>query len=306
MKTFFIAFILGMLAGSLVTAYLSAPEVYEELQLAKSRLLDQSTEEPDESTNAPEQPVVPEPAPELPTVDTATEDIPEVDQWPTDQPDRFEEAPDEEMGLNPTRAGGDVPGPPPSEERLPAPQPSTIAPEARPARSDGPPGSADAEQRAAPGSPTTGRPDRSESRGERPAPASSPSEPAPPSVSPGRGLNDASDSPDTAQDEEQNSSAEETASDDPSTNPMGTGDAALATTIRAQYKVDPNIDAAAIIIGVKDGKVSLTGSVADDEARNRIIDIASATKGVSEVSAERLQVEEAPANGALPDSSVSE
>lgn len=67
MKTFFIAFILGIFAGSLITAFWSSPEAFEELKAAKNNLFKQSEPVETEEATQENEPV---PAEEPPTVKT--------------------------------------------------------------------------------------------------------------------------------------------------------------------------------------------------------------------------------------------
>ena len=55
MRTFFLGLILGILAGSLVTVYISSPEAYEKLKVSKNALLERDPG--DETPASPEEPV---------------------------------------------------------------------------------------------------------------------------------------------------------------------------------------------------------------------------------------------------------
>lgn len=57
-------------------------------------------------------------------------------------------------------------------------------------------------------------------------------------------------------------------------------DMAIATAIRAQYKLERDFPSAAVEIAVVDREVTLAGRVPDGETEQRAIEIALATKGV--------------------------
>lgn len=93
MKTFFIAFILGIFAGSLITAFWSSPEAFEELKAAKSNLFKQSnpakTDEPklETETVPPEEPPTVKADPSIPMFKVAAKkEEPDLEESPTPIP----------------------------------------------------------------------------------------------------------------------------------------------------------------------------------------------------------------------------
>jgi hypothetical protein len=60
-------------------------------------------------------------------------------------------------------------------------------------------------------------------------------------------------------------------------------DAAITTSIKADYLKDPDLSVFKIDVDTKDGVVTLNGSAKDSAARNRAEKLAGAIKGVKEV-----------------------
>tara|TARA_B110000037_G_C16982605_1_gene449653 strand:- start:238 stop:738 length:501 start_codon:yes stop_codon:yes gene_type:complete len=62
-----------------------------------------------------------------------------------------------------------------------------------------------------------------------------------------------------------------------------TRDLTIGTTIRSKFKLDREIDSSAISIDIKDGRVTLSGTVPSKEIKQRVISLAIDTKWVKEV-----------------------
>lgn len=62
-----------------------------------------------------------------------------------------------------------------------------------------------------------------------------------------------------------------------------TRDLTIATTIRGKFKLDGEIDSSAITIDVKDGHVTLGGTVPNKDLKLHVIGLAKETKWVEEV-----------------------
>lgn len=310
MRTFFIAFTLGILVGSIVTAYLSAPDAYVELKLAKSRLF--GTPLPSE-----EVPLDPTPQPDQPETSEAVESLPGVTQSPDatpDSPPADAEAlpPSESYPLAAPKSAPDAtPAASPDEPEAPASsaEPETEddpEPDSDPESEPGP----DPEPTIDPTPPNTPTPTPPGPPPEQPeTPDSVPeNEPEEPDTKPETGNNDAREREESLGDKAQRAidsgkdkaaqlseTATRTAQElKKQAEPLidESVDLAIATAIRAQYKLERRVDADAIDIVVKNRQVTLSGAVPNKEMKQLAIEIAMSTKGVAQVAPQKLEISE--------------
>ncbi|MDQ8186063.1 BON domain-containing protein [Pelagicoccus sp. SDUM812002] len=241
MKTFFLALILGIFVGSIITNYFADPKAYENLKEAKAQLFEKDAIEETEPSR------------------------PEVDS--SDETAHFEvgggSLEDSEKNAEPISEPIPLPKPTP-EEMSPAeeaanapPEPSEIHPQ--PPESPIPDTEAEAEEASEPEADIeTEVEPRSEKLIEE-------------------GTQKADEIVDAVAEK-----AKEVAEN---AKPMiGEGiDMTIAAGIRAQYKLEEDIDSAAIEISVKDNIVTLSGTVDSEKTKQRVIEIAVFTKGVDGV-----------------------
>lgn len=251
MKTFFIALILGIFVGSIITNYFANPDAYEKLKETKARLFHGQTEaEPTPIAPGAEEPAMFQVGSKEFGADTAQAE-PSSNEAQTPIP------------LPPT-----PPKEPEQKPTEPAPTPSPKETEQTPTE----PKLAPAEPLPPPAKPVTPPAE--------PAPAPSPpKEPAQTRAEKliEEGTKQAEEIAETVK-EKANEVVEET-------KPLIEEgiDFTIATAIRARYKIERRLDSDSIYVSVKDNIVTLSGSVPDESSKLLAIEIAAFTKGVNGV-----------------------
>ncbi|MDQ8183356.1 BON domain-containing protein [Pelagicoccus sp. SDUM812005] len=248
MKTFFLALILGIFIGSIVTNYFADPQAYQHLKEAKARLFEEDA------------------APEAETSLADTSATSEPAQFQVGSGDlAAKRAAEEEESAKP----------------LPLPKPSTKA-KAEPEAKADPKAKAEPEAET----PTAPEGDAVETAPETESPSApetstqesdSSQESAPKSRSEAiieEGTKKAEEIAKSVSEK-----AKEVAEDAKPLLEDGI-DLTIAAAIRAQYKLERGIDSDAIALSVKDKIVTLSGTVASEAAKQRAIEIAVFTKGV--------------------------
>lgn len=267
MKTFFIAFILGVCAGTIGTRLYTSPETYEKLKLAKAELLGDASdgkanastnEQTDDQENADDlpDPILPDPlaptppaSPEEPQTKPAKPSSPEFDEDSAKLPEPKPQ-----------------PTPTPAAEPPPEPSPQPLSPPDLPKTQTKP----------------------------EPTPLPAPGE----TVQDG-GLSKLAErtkdtlerGTDAAAAVAQKAAAKAQELKKEATPYIEEGiDLTIQTAIRAQYKIERRIPSDAIAITVENREVTLTGSVPNGEILQRAIEIAVETKGVTKVTP-KLEIE---------------
>lgn len=260
MKTFAIAFILGIFVGALVTTYFSSPDAYQQLEEAKSELLGETPV--DAPALAEEEPIPTDPAQLATPTETPAAD-PAPDSATLPQP---ETAPSTELPLPEPEALPDSPAPEPTAPSEATPEESTPA-EATPVEVPLP---ADPQPEPPP----------AETETESPAPV----ETTPPETFSEKAKQSIDKGAEKATEllEEAKVAAKDLAENAEPYLEQGV-DLAIRTTIRAQFKLERAIDSDDLSISVKDRKVHLTGKLSSNATKQLAIEIALGTKGVTEV-----------------------
>ncbi len=248
MKTFFLALILGIFVGSIITNYFADPEAYQHLKEAKARLFAQdSTEEM--PANTPEESLSSEPA-------------------------RFD------VGSGKLEENQETEEPSSAPLPLPKPTPNTNSPAAETSKEDA---AAIEEKAPEPQVPDVDPTSEAEPPAVPLSEAAKPEAENPPAAKSRseelieQGTKKAEEIADTVAEK-----AKEVAKEAQPIIEEGI-DMTIAAGIRAQYKLERRINSDAIKISVKDNIVTLSGTVDSEATKKLAIEIAVFTKGVDGV-----------------------